>query len=97
MSKKALTDFNNWTPADDNDIVGIIGLKWADKTHENYTTHSFYDSDEIKDVYFHRLTLREVLCSVYDKSHENPLDANSEEAAAIMEIVRETIDKVVKL
>ena len=53
MSNKVLDDFNNWVPANDKDIVGIVGMKWTDENHESFTTHSLYNKDDLKSIDFH--------------------------------------------
>ena len=95
MSNKVLDDFNNWVPANDNDIVGIVGMKWTDETRESFTTHSFYNKEDFKSIEFHRLALIEILRSMYDNSHADSLSRKYYDK--IMDIVEKTINKVVKL
>ena len=95
MSNKVLDDFNNWVPANDNDIVGIVGMKWTDENHESFTTHSFYNKDDLKSIEFHGLALIEILCNLYDISRADPLSKKSYDK--IMNIVEKVINKVVKL
>ena len=95
MDNKVLDDFNNWVPANDNEVVGIVGMKWTDEKHESFTTHSFYNKDDLKPIEFHRLALIEILRNVYDNSHTDPLSKKSYDK--IMNVVEKTINNVVKL
>lgn len=95
MSNKVLDDFNNWVPANDNEVVGIVGMKWTDEKHVSFTTHSFYNKEDFKSIEFHRLALIEIFHSMYDNSHADSLSRKSYDK--MMNIVEKVINKVVKL
>lgn len=51
-------DFNDWFNSDD-EIVGIVGMKWQDERKVNFVTHSFFDQELIDKGYnLRKLALR---------------------------------------
>ena len=63
--------FDDWFDSDE-ELVGIVGMKWQDGRKVNFVTHSFFDQELLDKGYnLRKLALRECLCNLYDNTHED--------------------------
>ena len=87
-------DFNDWFNSDD-EIVGIVGMKWQDGRKVNFVTHSFFDQDLIDKGYnLRKFALRECLCNLYVNTHEDKTIDNPEAAKEIDKILASVMKQI---
>lgn len=90
-------DFNDWFNSDD-EIVGIVGMKWQDERKVNFVTHSFFDQELIDKGYnLRKLALRECLYNLYDNTHEDKTINNPEATKEIDKILASVMKQIENL
>ena len=66
-----IDNFYDWFDSDE-ELVGIVGMKWQDERKENFVTHTFVDQELVDKGYnLRKLALRECLYNLYDNTHED--------------------------
>lgn len=90
-------DFKKWSSK--KNVIALIGAKWTDNTHQNFTTHTFKSyEDELDGFNLNKLLLIEVLENYYDNTHSTEdTEARSDAFEAITNNVDEILDKIASL
>lgn len=95
---RVVHDFKKWS-SKKNDVVALVGAKWTDNTHQNFTTHTFKSyEDELDEFNLNKLILIEVLENYYDNTHgTEDTDSRRNAFEAITNNVDEVFDKIASL
>lgn len=93
-----VNNFNKWFKKK-NDVVVIVGAKWADPEHQNLITHTFKSyKDDVEELNLNKLMLIEILENYYDDTHgTEDTEARSDAFETITNNVDEILDKIASL